>query len=237
MGWPAPAHGLERSFSLVGASRAGIFGPAGISVRCQIVVRTGSDGPSAGSAPTTRIGGEGGVIADALVYGYTHHPALTQGDPATRPASRCPPTEAAHPTFSSAQSGVEEMEEPARPDHVGPEGLGPPPQLAIRRDEPDRPVGRVCHHVDECVIAASVRVDDRDAVGVACLHSLARLALEDDDDRSVDPSRVSSRSYLIHERPGGACPVAPPARRTGSDHIGGVNHEHRSPEPLRRAPR
>ena len=85
----------------------------------------------------------GGVMADALVYGYTHHPA---------PLSM---TTSGSPLAPLVRSALEEMEEPARPDHLGAQGLGPLPQPTIRGDEGDRFVARSCHDMDERVIATA----------------------------------------------------------------------------------
>lgn len=57
------------------------------------------------------------------------------------------------------------MEEPARPDHLGPQGLSPSPELAISGDERDNLVGRPSHDMDERVIATAFSVDHGDAVG------------------------------------------------------------------------
>jgi hypothetical protein len=124
-------------------------------------------------------------MADALVYGYTHHPAplsTATGGLALRSMSG----QKVLPS-NLRRSAFEEMEEPARPDHLGTQRLGPAPELAIRGDQRDRLVGRSGHHVDERIIATALGVDHHDALDETTRDALAKHALEDDDDGLIDP--------------------------------------------------
>lgn len=154
----------------------------------------------------------GGVMADALVYGYTHHPAPFSADALPLPAP----------------SGVEDVEEPAGPDHDGSKGFDPPSEFAIRCDKCDGSIGCFRHDIDERVVAASLGVQDRDAISGATRHALTGLAFEHHDDRLVNSSRLDCRSQLVHEGSGRSCSVPPPTSWTRSDHIGRVNEKHGS---------
>lgn len=70
----------------------------------------------------------------------------------------------------------EKVKEPPRPNHIGSQGLSPPPQLAVSGDECDRLTGGLRHDINEHVIAAPSSVEDRDAVVHATLYALAGLA-------------------------------------------------------------
>jgi hypothetical protein len=117
-------------------------------------------------------------MADALVYGYTHHPAPLLPTSPPVPAS----------------SGVEDIEEPAGPDHDGSQRLDPPPELAVSRDESDGSLGLIRYNFDERVIAVSLSVQDRDAISGATRRAPTGLAFEHHDDRLVDSSRAHCRS-------------------------------------------
>ena len=124
------------------------------------------------------------------------------------------------------RSRLEALQEPVGTHRLGSQCLGSPPELAIRRDECDPLFGRPSGDVDEQVVAAADGVFDRDAPGLARLHALASLALEDHDHRSGQSFRGNGRSYLIHECSGRPCSVPPPAAGSGSDHIGRVDQNH-----------
>ncbi len=121
-----------------------------------------------------------------------------------------------------------DLEEPPRSDHLGSLGPGPPPQLAIRRDECDTLVRDLRDDINEGVVTAASGVEDRDAIGDSVRYALTSLAFEDHDHRLGDPPRVNGRSYLVHECSGRSCSVPPPAGRTRADHICCIDQKHSS---------
>ena len=142
-------------------------------------------------------------------------PPLVDLDFASCSSLRCP------------RSVLEELEEPARPDHLGPQGLGPSPELAIRCYERDGLIGRLSHDIDERVIATSLSVDHGDAIGETAGRTLARLAFEDDDHWLIDPSRINRRPYPVDKGSRGSRSVPPPPRGARADDIRCVNEKHR----------
>jgi hypothetical protein len=143
--------------------------------------------------------------------------ALDPGEPAVRAA--------AVPERNSG-SLRKELEEPAWSNHLGPQGLSPPPQLAIRGDECDHLIRDVRDDINEGVVTATGGVEDRDAVSDSVRDALSSPAFQDDDYGLGDPSRVDGSSYLGHESSGRSCSIPPPAGRTRPDHIRRVNEKH-----------
>ncbi len=82
--------------------------------------------------------------------------------------------------------------------------------------------------VDQRIVTTASGVEHGHPVGDATLCPVARLALEDHDDGFGNPSRTNRRSHLVHEGTGCSRPVPPPARGTGSDHVGRINEKHDS---------
>jgi hypothetical protein len=72
-------------------------------------------------------------------------------------------------------SFLEELEEPAGPNHLGAQGLSSPTQLAIRCDERERLIRCVGQELNERVVTATVRVKHNDAAGEATRCSIAGL--------------------------------------------------------------
>jgi hypothetical protein len=165
-------------------------------------------------------------MADALVYGYTHHPApLSITTP--RPAADSPVM--ARGLSDLLRSVLEEMEEPARPDHLGSQGLGPAPELAIGGHEGDRLVGGPpSHDIDEGVVATALGMDHGDAVGPTVRHALAGRAFEHHDDGLIDPSRRSGHPHRVDECFGGSRSVPPPPRWARTDDVGCIDEKHGS---------
>jgi hypothetical protein len=155
------------------------------------------------------------VVADALVYGYTHHPALLSFRRPGRPSLLlC--------------SAVEEFEEPARPDHLCPQGLGSSPKLAISGDEGDRLAGCSSDHVDERLIAIAPGMHHRDAVSETGGRALTRPAFEDHNDGLIDPSGGSGGAHTGDECPCGSRSVPPPPGWARSDDVRCVDEKHAS---------
>jgi hypothetical protein len=136
--------------------------------------------------------------------------------------------ETCSPTYGTSGSLLEELEEPARSNHLGPQGLSPPPQPTIRGDERDHLIRDVRDDINEGVVTAASGVEDRDATGDSVRDALSSPALQDHDHRLGDPSRVNGSSYLVHESSGCSCSVPPPAGRTRPDHIRCINEKHSS---------
>lgn len=120
---------------------------------------------------------------------------------------------------------LEELEEPARSEHLASQSLHPSAQFAIRRHQRDGSIRRLRSDVHERVVAAPGCMEDRDAVGRAALDTLAGLAFQHHDDRLCDAARVHRRSYLGDEGSGRSGSVPPPAGGTRTDHIGGVDQK------------
>ena len=74
------------------------------------------------------------------------------------------------------RSLLEEFKEPSGANHVGSQGLRPPPQLAIRCDEGDDLIGGVRGDIDEQVVSGARSMKHRHSVAHATLDAIASLA-------------------------------------------------------------
>jgi hypothetical protein len=129
---------------------------------------------------------------------------------------------------SGSRRRSQELEEPPGRRHVRPQGLGPPPQVAIRRDERDPLAGGVRDDLDEQVVTAAGGMEHGDAADQAVVGALASPAFEDHDDGLGDPPPVNGGPHLLDEGSGRPRSVPPPARRTRTHHVGCIDEEHRT---------
>jgi hypothetical protein len=119
------------------------------------------------------------------------------------------------------------MKEPARPDHLSAQGLGPAPELAIGGHEGHRLVGGpLSHDIDERVVATAFGMDHGDAVGPTAGHALARRAFEDHDDGLIDPSRRGGHPYPTDEDSRCFRSVPPPPSWARTDDVGCIDEKH-----------
>lgn len=71
-------------------------------------------------------------------------------------------------------------------------------------------------------------MENRQTVVRASLGALSSLALQNQDDGRLDPSRVNGHPHVLDERTGRSRTVPPPARRARPHDIGCINEKHGS---------
>ncbi len=69
-------------------------------------------------------------------------------------------------------------------------------------------------------------VDDLDAVGDALVRALASYALEHHDDRRTQPEGCCRDANPLNDLASRLGPIPPPAGRTGTDDVRGVDENH-----------
>ena len=119
------------------------------------------------------------------------------------------------------------VEEPTRSNSVGSQSLGSLPQLAVGSDQGDS-IGRALNDLNEHVVTATGRVENRHLAHDAGLGAIACFTFEDHDDRFGDTSRVDGCAHLVHELSRSTSSVPPPACRARPHHICCIDQEHRS---------
>jgi hypothetical protein len=77
------------------------------------------------------------------------------------------------------------------------------------------------------VVTLARRVDNLDTAGLALDRTFAGLALEDDDNRLGQAPGGRCVTDALDERPSRAGAIAPPSRRPGTNHVGGIDQQHR----------
>ena len=90
------------------------------------------------------------------------------------------------------------VEEPTRSNSVGSQPLSSLPQLAVGSDQGDS-IGRALDDLNEHVVTATGRVENRHLAHDAGLGAIACFTFEDHDDRFGDTSRTDGCAHLVHE--------------------------------------
>lgn len=124
-------------------------------------------------------------------------------------------------------SPAEQTDEPSGSCHICPQVLGPPAQRTIRRHE-CHPTGGLGSDRKEGVVTAACRMKDGDAVGHPRLDAATSSPFEDHDNGFGKPTRRHRSADPFDERLGCSRSVPPPAVRSRSDHVRGIDEEHGS---------
>jgi hypothetical protein len=69
-------------------------------------------------------------------------------------------------------------------------------------------------------------MENSDAVSDALLDATAGKTFEDHDNGFGEPIRSRGGANSFHERSGGSRTIAPPPRRSRTDHVGRIDEEH-----------
>jgi len=120
---------------------------------------------------------------------------------------------------------AEAGEEPARPDSLGSEGLGPFAEVPVGRDEDNSSAGALGNDFEECLVPRSPSVEDHDSGSWPGRDAGTSLTLQNHRERLSDPSAGDCFLELIEEGTGSGRPIPPPTVRTRADDIGRID-EH-----------